>query len=96
MNTVQSKYKNPDKFIKELKIENDRLYKEAQGMYGEHQFSWRNVQTTEFDELMPAANPMLLPGAKVKIEAHVTEIRRDTGAAVVTLEFDECYLTEEA
>ena len=95
MNTVQSKYKNPDKYIKEMKAENDRLYKEAWEMFGDHQFSWTEVETTEYD-LMPTAHPRLLPGAKVRIEAHVTEIHRDTGSAVVTLEHDECYLTEEA
>ena len=96
MHTVESKYMNPDKFIRELKAENKRLYEEANALYGEHQFSWTTMEEVERFIDSPTAHPFLLPGAGVRLEARVLEISRDNGGTTVKFELDECYLTKEA
>ena len=103
MNTPQKKpytstRKNPDKYIQKLKDEIDRLERVSQYEYqhlraeiGKHQFSYNSEHYANTVFASPKAVPELFPGSRVKLEAEVVSVRRDTDETRISVILKNCF-----
>ena len=98
MNTVQSKYKNPDKFIEKLKGEIERLEYRISLKYrqlGRHEFNYGGVVELSVKLNTPAEHPKLLPLTDVRFKGRVIKVERDVHGGSVRFKIDSCYRIEE-
>lgn len=100
MNTVQSQYKNPDKFIEKLRGDIERLrYKLeiVRRMRGVHIFSYTKGVEKSVHLSNPTEHPELLPGTEVLFTGKVIEVHRKKDEADIKFELKQCrHIREEA
>ena len=93
---VQSKYKNPDKFIEKLKEQLEWARERKQAVEGKYQFKYEEGVIKEMVTDSPARYPKLLPGAEIRFVAHVINVKRDMNGSNFAFQLSYCYLTKEA
>ncbi len=96
METVQSKYKNPDKYIEKLKEQVESARASRDVFAGKHQFFYSSGVTTSMACDKPAKYPKLLPGAFVRFTGEVISVKRDRDGSEFKFELNSCFITEEA
>ena len=96
MNTVQSKYKNPDKYIEKLKAGLEWQTDRKRALFGVHQFGYSSGVTKSVVFSSPKRCRALFPGSEVRFTGQVKTVKRDMDKGTeITFELSQCYLTEE-
>lgn len=92
---VQSKYKNPDKFIEKLKDELKQAQERKRAVEGKYQFAYEKGVTKSMACSSPIRYPRLLPGAELRFVAHVIGVKRTMDGSEFEFQLSYCYLTKE-